>query len=1144
VRRETSFYSIDQTHRKVLIIDADEKSLSGLSRQLKSWGYLIETADGAVAGLRKVRNLDVPVVLINNLLSANSGIDLVSSIISNRPGTLYLMMMENGDEDPVKEALERGAYDYLVKPIKAIDLKATMNRAFDHVNLIREKLEAKCDLRDKDNQLTRINARLHLMVESAERLRGCRYEEELDHLLLDEFARNMATRGGSLFRCGVDRIELVHSLDPDHVPAAIPIPLAADSVFRKVLNEKCPIIVEDIGCSPDVKGSGWAGYKNGSFLIFPLIEQDGRIAGLISLHDKEWPPFTKQDLKLAQILMSLNIEKRRSIRAGSSLQKSEEQFRILIENSMDMISVVDENGIFKYISPSVRNVLGYEPCELTGTTSFDYYHPDEKEDIEDRLGGVWSSSVKERTFTHRFKHANGTYRILESAGNQRLQSGPIRGIVVNSRDVTAKEDVTAKLRGSKERLRAFMESASDGFMLLDSDLNFITVNPAAEKLGGIKREDIIGKNLSQISPDVIEKGRYEKYLDVIRTGKPYSEDSLIFHSNLGSRVLRMSAFKVENNLGMTVTDISEIVAINAALEYRFKFENLLSSISNSFINLSANEIDEGISRALAQIGGFVEVDRTYIFLFSDNLKKMNCEYEWCAPGVEPQYHNLNEVFVERDYPWFYERIRALDPIHIPRIEDLPDAASAERIEFEKEGIKSLVDIPMVTGGKLIGFVGYEMVHTTADWKADTISLLKFTGEIIANTLDRKRKEAELAKTQALLTATIEQSPAGILIADAPDVKVRLANPAAFRIRGESRVQPIDSPFDKHTTGWPIFHPDGSPYAPDELPLSRAAIKGETTKNNECIIRRPTGEERWVLSNAAPVYDKDRKIVAAMAVFSDITERKQAAEQAKQQERQLYQAAKLASLGTLVSGVAHEINNPNNFIRLSAENLSEFWGDIENILDRINRQEADLVLKGIPYKSAKSMIIKMIDGLVEGSRRIETLILSLKEYAHSDDEDLNQAVNINEVIQSAIPIINNLILKSTDKFSTHYETDLPSVRGNFHQIEQVIMNLLTNACQALTDRKQGVTITTRHEPDGGWVTVIVKDEGVGISEEDLPRVTDPFFTTKRDSGGTGLGLPICCRIIKTHGGSLSFTSVPGEGASAHIKLSTGEDARNK
>jgi PAS domain S-box-containing protein len=141
--------------------------------------------------------------------------------------------------------------------------------------------------------------------------------------------------------------------------------------------------------------------------------------------------------------------------------------------------------------------------------------------------------------------------------------------------------------------------------------------------------------------------------------------------------------------------------------------------------------------------------------------------------------------------------------------------------------------------------------------------------------ERRRAEAELEKARGLLAAAVEQSPAGILVADAPDVRIRLANSAALGIRGGAPSSLVNIPAALHPQNWQTFHLDGTPVAPEDLPLSRAVLAGVVSRNVEVIIRRPDGENRWVLANAAPVRNASGVLVAGVVVFLDVTERRQA-----------------------------------------------------------------------------------------------------------------------------------------------------------------------------------------------------------------------------------------------------------------------------
>ena len=236
---------------------------------------------------------------------------------------------------------------------------------------------------------------------------------------------------------------------------------------------------------------------------------------------------------------------------------------------------------------------------------------------------------------------------------------------------------------------------------------------------------------------------------------------------------------------------------------------------------------------------------------------------------------------------------------------------------------------------------------------------------------------------------------------------------------------------------------------------------------------------------------------------------------------------------LFRSVAHEINNPNNFMLLNGKILSRVWDDVIPILKQYTEKNGDFVLAGMPFSKAQEKIGQLIAGVLEGAIRIQKIVQGLKDFARKDKGDLNQSVDINSVVESAVLIVDNLIKKSTNSFSVEYGKDLPAIKGNFQQLDQVIINLITNSCQAIQNMEKGLEIFTSYDRDSDRVIIMVCDEGIGIPPEELKQIMDPFFTTKRDTGGTGLGLSISYSIIKDHGGEMSFNSEPGKGTTAKV-----------
>jgi polar amino acid transport system substrate-binding protein len=172
---------------------------------------------------------------------------------------------------------------------------------------------------------------------------------------------------------------------------------------------------------------------------------------------------------------------------------------------------------------------------------------------------------------------------------------------------------------------------------------------------------------------------------------------------------------------------------------------------------------------------------------------------------------------------------------------------------------------------------------------------------------------------------------------------------------------------------------------------------------------------------------------------------------------------------------------------------------------------------------------------EGVERVKRIVGDLKEFSGHKPSDLRETVNLNQVAEKATGLISSLIKKATNNFEIVYSENLPTIQGNSQRLSQVIINLVVNACQALTNPNQSIRVTTGYIEESEEIFLEVRDSGPGMPPEVLARIKDPFFTTKRDSSGTGLGLSISDTIIRNHGGWLDFSSEPQKGTTATILL---------
>ena len=296
--------------RRVLIVDDDIDFAEGLVDILESHHCELQVANGSKEATEKLQNFDADVALIDVRLGPADGLDLIKQLKAIRPDLLCITMTAYAAKESAIEALRLGAYDYLRKPLNGEDLLATLDRCFDKKQLELQRSSTQKQLADRNRELERVNQRLRMIVESAKKFahnhkRTCK---ESARMLLDEYARVLESAGGSIYLREDDALVLAHSVDPGHAPERLVLPLDPAGAIGRAIEQGRAILIGDIGHENSVNSSGWSGYRDGSLMVFPLITDDERLVGVVSLHNKVQPPFTEQDLDLGMILASFSVE--------------------------------------------------------------------------------------------------------------------------------------------------------------------------------------------------------------------------------------------------------------------------------------------------------------------------------------------------------------------------------------------------------------------------------------------------------------------------------------------------------------------------------------------------------------------------------------------------------------------------------------------------------------------------------------------------------------------------------------------------------------------------------------------------------------------------------------------------------------------
>lgn len=285
-------------------------------------------------------------------------------------------------------------------------------------------------------------------------------------------------------------------------------------------------------------------------------------------------------------------------------------------------------------------------------------------------------------------------------------------------------------------------------------------------------------------------------------------------------------------------------------------------------------------------------------------------------------------------------------------------------------------------------------------------------------------------------------------------------------------------------------------------------------------------DRYLEVNALPIYDKTEEVDGIIEFYRDATLE-------KTYEQQIQQADKLASLGQLVSGIGHEINNPNQFIRGNIKIVKQAITDMIPIIDTYYETHPDLKIARLKYNFFREHIMTLVDDMSHGSERIKGIVEGLRGFARKDEGLLIDAVDVNTLLEATTRLVKNEVHKHAE-IELHLAKNIKRFSGNSQKIEQIFVNLIVNASQAISDERKGlITVTT--EMDDETVVIKIADNGKGMDARTLRQIFDPFFTTKRAKGGTGLGLAIAYRIVEEHSGTISVNSEPGEGTEFIIRI---------
>jgi PAS domain S-box-containing protein len=846
--------------------------------------------------------------------------------------------------------------------------------------------------------------------------------------------------------------------------------------------------------------------------------------------------------------------------AEQALRKSEEKIRKMFESVTDGISVVDLNSVITEVNQRTLEMHGLgSKDELVGKNAFELVAPQDRKKIAVNMG----QAIKEGTISgieYTLLKADGSEFPAElSTSALKDASGKVIGHITISRDIT-------EHKRAENKLQTILRTALDGFWLTDLEGEILEVNDSYCKMLGYTREELLGKYAWDIeavdSPEEIAqriKRVIEQGYDRFET-RHKRKDGQIIDVGVSSNYLDVG----QGQLSVFSRDITERKRAEQALQAeKNKLQSLIDAMEDDLcIQDKHRNIIYQNKPSKRNFGDHLG-DKCYRAFEGNDKVCPDCPVEKAFKDGKSHTSERKTVTLSGEVIYLENTanpVRNASGEIVACFEvgrNITERKQAEEaLQAEKNKLQSLIDAieyaltiqdkeyniiyqnePSIisSGGSRIGekcyrvYEGRDKVcdgcpvekafkdgksHTTerqrllpscdiSFWENTANPIIDASGKIISclevgrDITERKKAEEALKESEEFNSSLLANSPNPMLVIN-QDTSVRYANPALNKLTGFSRQEVIG-----RKAPYPWWTEETLKKTAKDL--DQAMLQG--ARRLEELFQKKNGERFWVEITSTPI-TRNGKFKYYLANWVDITERKKAAEREKEMQRELLLSSRLASIGELAAGVAHQINNP----------LTGVLGFSQRLLKKSTDQETKQYLNRINTEAERAA--KVVQNLLTFARRRQPQ----KQYS-----------DINEILESALELRAYELKTSNIEVVTDLDPKLPKIMLDFYQIQEVFLNIILNAEQALTEAHSGGKLTIMTVERRGYVRTTFTDDGPGIPAENLDNIFDPFFTTKGEKVGTGLGLSVCHGIITEHGGKIYAKSKPGKGTTFFVEL---------
>jgi signal transduction histidine kinase len=572
------------------------------------------------------------------------------------------------------------------------------------------------------------------------------------------------------------------------------------------------------------------------------------------------------------------------------------------------------------------------------------------------------------------------------------------------------------------------------------------------------------------------------------------------------------------------------------LEERWRFEALLSELSAGLIHVPATGIDAALELALQQVGTFLDVDRANLDEFA--AAETGIRISWTAPGLEEP----PRVIDADQFPWTAARLGRGELVRFSRVNDLPTEARIDRASYERAGTRSKVLLPLRAGGSILGVLSFGSIRRHLAWPDELVERLHLLSQAFASALERKRVELSLAERLRFekLLSSLSTAFSHLSAVDFDRAVQRgLREVVDFlgvdrgsliefsRDGGLARSWVIEEWMDVDEFPWMtarLQRGDVVDFArpetlPDEAVVDRRSYLAHRVKPQVAVPLLVGGivVGGLVFSTVAAERARSDELIQQLhllgEIFANALFRKQGELEAQRLRQDLTHIGRVSALGELAASLAHELNQPLTAILSNAQAAQRILAVDATKLDEVRE-----ILKDI----------------VADDRRAADIIHRLSGLIKKGDLEF-VSLDLNEIVGEVTWLVRSDAILRNVSLSLEFGDDLPRVRGDRVQLQQVVLNLVLNALDAMREPGAGDrTLVIRTARDGGAaVMVAVQDAGIGIDETAVDRMFQPLYTTKAE--GLGMGLAIVRTIVGAHGGALGAANNVHRGATFHFTV---------